>query len=296
MRKSTFLPILLATALAMSGCDEGGGPGIASIPPPPPPPTPTPAPTPPPPIIPAATTSQQFAVIGAAHPGGINAAPLFDTSDQLQVRYVQSSNSYELQLPNSQTWAALTSFSPEGAIWFPGGFAAETGGLSLRKIDYQYSNLFRWGDRGPTVFGFEAIGIATPAGGVPVTGSASYAGLLLGSTPEAPPDDTLFVGGSIDLAFNFAEGTLSGSISPTLLRDDYKTTNLSPTSFRDTVYSTGSTTFSGKFDTSLPGINSFSGMFTGPNAEELIGNFAFPYQSPIDSKTYQADGAFVGKK
>ena len=51
-------------------------------------------------------------------------------------------HSYELQLPNSQTWAALTSFSPEGAIWFPGGFAAETGGLSLRKIDYQYSNLF----------------------------------------------------------------------------------------------------------------------------------------------------------
>ena len=37
-------------------------------------------------------------------------------------------------------------------------------------------------------------------------------------------------------------------------------------------------------------------MFTGPNAEELIGNFAFPYQSPIDSKAYQADGAFVGKK
>jgi hypothetical protein len=43
-------------------------------------------------------------------------------------------------------------------------------------------------------------------------------------------------------------------------------------------------------------VNSFSGLFTGPHAEELIGNFAFPYQSPIDNQTYQADGAFVGAK
>ena len=36
--------------------------------------------------------------------------------------------------------------------------------------------------------------------------------------------------------------------------------------------------------------------FTGPTAQELIGNFAFPYVSPIDSKSYQASGAFVAKK
>ena len=66
--------------------------------------------------------------------------------------------------------------------------------------------------------------------------------------------------------------------------------------FRDTVYSIGSTTFSGKFDTALGGINSFGGLFTGPNAQELIGNFAFPYKSPVDGLTYEADGAFVGKK
>jgi hypothetical protein len=43
-------------------------------------------------------------------------------------------------------------------------------------------------------------------------------------------------------------------------------------------------------------VNSFSGLFTGPHAEELIGNFAIPYRSPINSQVYQADGAFVGKK
>jgi len=43
-------------------------------------------------------------------------------------------------------------------------------------------------------------------------------------------------------------------------------------------------------------VNSFSGLFTGPSAQELIGNFAFPYRSPVDGKTYQADGAFIGAK
>ena len=62
------------------------------------------------------------------------------------------------------------------------------------------------------------------------------------------------------------------------------------------MYSTGRTTFSGQFNSNLPGVNSFSGLFTGPHAEEVIGNFAFPYRSPIDNQTYQADGAFVGAK
>jgi hypothetical protein len=50
------------------------------------------------------------------------------------------------------------------------------------------------------------------------------------------------------------------------------------------------------FDTDVAGLNGFSGQFTGPKAEELIGNFAFPYRSPVDGKIYQADGAFVGSR
>ena len=65
--------------------------------------------------------------------------------------------------------------------------------------------------------------------------------------------------------------------------------------FTNTVYSTGSTTFSGKFDSTLSGANSFSGLFTGPAAQELIGNFTFPYASPADHHDYQAAGAFVAK-
>ena len=85
---------------------------------------------------------------------------------------------------------------------------------------------------------------------------------------------------------------MSGKISPNL----HQGFNLGDLNFVNTVYSTGSSTFSGKFDTNASGVNSFSGLFTGPAAQELIGKFAFPYVSPIDSKTYQADGAFVGAK
>jgi len=109
---------------------------------------------------------------------------------------------------------------------------------------------------------------------------------------QAKLADDFPVNGSILLSFNFAAGTLSGSISPNL----HQGYAFAPLNFRDTVYSTGSTTFSGRFDTTAAGVNSFSGLFTGPTAQELIGNFAFPYVSPIDSKSYQASGAFVAKK
>ena len=87
---------------------------------------------------------------------------------------------------------------------------------------------------------------------------------------------------------------LSGSISPVLYLGDVY--NLPSLQFINTVYSAGSTTFSGKFDSALSGANSFSGLFTGPAAQELLGSLAFPYTSPVDSKNYQAAGAFVAKR
>jgi len=284
-----------AAAVALAGCGGGGG-YMASIPPPPMTPTPTPTPTPAPSpapspaIIPAATTSQQFAAFGATHSSSGDRTPRLDASEQLQVRYVQSSNSYEVQLPGSQAWAGI-SLLTSGP--FP-NVAGDTAYLWLREGGYQYSRLFQWADKNSTVFGHEAVGMATPASGVPLTGSASYSGQLLGYTSEyqATLADDFPVDGSIDLLFNFGVGSLSGSIKPNL-HQGYAT---DPLNFRDTVYSKGSTTFSGRFDTTVPGVNSFSGLFTGPSAQELIGNFAFPYRSPVDGKTYQADGAFIGAK
>ena len=143
--------------------------------------------------------------------------------------------------------------------------------------------------------GYEAIGLATRAADVPVTGSASYSGQILGSSPEDHTDFGVTITGSINLTFDFGLGSLSGNVSP-VLEQSLVAYPLDVVSFRDTLYSKGSTTFSGKFDTNLPGLNSFSGLFTGPNAQELIGNFALPYRSPLDGQTYQSDGAFVGAR
>lgn len=276
--------ILAASALTLAACGGGGGgTDVAVIPPPPPPPTSPEA------IIPAATTSQQFAAIGASHSFDQNSPTLLDSDHQLQVRYIQSSNSYEIQFPEADWEPVLvqgdTVTTPQGGIR-----------MSIRPTGSEYSSLFSWGD-GATYSGFEAIGIATPASGVPVTGSANYSGQLAGSTSEIYLNSPLGIRGPIELSFDFGLGTLSGNISPTIFSYvDSSSNALGTISFTNTVYSTGSTTFSGKFDTNLPGVNSFSGLFTGPHAEELIGNFALPYQSPIDNQTYQADGAFVGAK
>jgi hypothetical protein len=278
-------PILLATAFALAGCGgDGGSGGVASTPPPPvTPPTSITA------IIPAAATSQQFEVMGATQTDAAGSPPLLNASDQLQVRYVASSGSYEVQLSGSE-WAKV-SYDSTGTGSFLAACGCGADNVWLKAGEYQYSRLLSWFDGAS--YGNEAVGMATPAGGVPVAGSATYSGQILGQTSESHPDGSaLPLDGSVALSFNFGAGSLSGSVTPNL----HQGYDLGTIDFRNTVYSTGSTTFSGKFDTSFAGVNSFSGLFTGPNAQELIGNFAFPYRSQIDDMIYQADGAFVGAK
>jgi hypothetical protein len=287
MSNSTSRALLIATAFALAGCGGGGGWHVAYSPPPAAPPPPPP---PPPPIIPAATTSQQFVAMGATRPDTGDRSPLFGAADQLQVRYVQSSNSYEVQLPGSDEWAGIHA-AAGSSNFFEGAVS-----LSTRSSNTEYSSLFSWND-GATYSGFEAIGIPTAAGAVPVTGSATYTGQLSGSTSETHSASAVTIFGGIELSFDFGLGTLSGQISPSVFNyADYDDYALAPISLRETIYSSGSTTFSGKFDTDIAGMNFLRGRFTGPHAEELIGDFALPYRSPIDGQPYQADGAFVAGK
>jgi len=282
-----------AAAAALGACGGGGGGGgfVSSTPPPPITPTPTPTPRPAGTFVlfPAPATSQQFAVAGAARLTTDDPTPRLDTADQVQVRYVASSNSYQVELPNSQTWIDLAGKSEAEAT---------AGGVTVVKQfgGFQYSVLIDW-ITNSSLRGVEALGIVTAAGGVPTTGSATFNALALGTTSESGSGQLVspFVQGPMTLNFDFAHGSLSGSISP-VLDPEWHDYDLGTFNFRDTVYSTGSPTFSGKFDTNLTGVNSFNGLFTGPAAEELIGNFAFPYKSPINGQTYQAGGAFVGKK
>ena len=282
MQISTVRPATLAAAFALAGCGGGGGGGgggVVSMPPPPVISQPEiPA------IIPAATTSQQFTVMGATFLDGLGST--LDPGTQIKLRYDATSQSYEIYLPDGLDWQAI-SYDVSGASF--DDYRSDSVLMNLPKGDYQYSRLLNWNDGANS--GHNAVGIATPAGGVPVTGSANYAGQIQGLTSDHNGLD-FGIDGTIALSFDFALGNLSGSLSAKT-NEGYA---LDPLNFRDTVYSTGNTTFSGKFDTNLPGVNGFSGHFTGPSAQELIGGFAFPYSSPIDGLTYQADGAFVGAK
>ena len=289
----------LALSLSLSACGGGGGSHPEVIPPPPPPP---PSP-PPPPIIEAATTSQVFAGKGAT----ITEAPIagdpgtFTIADnaQLQVRYDAANGNYEVRLPSTSEWLVLAPGQSATDYQTAGPNPVYLGLVGDPAASYRYSALAYWSHPADGDVGALAFGIPTPSGAVPVTGSANYSGVIAGRSTEFAYDylaGTSFAGsvqGSISLAFNFGAGSLSGSISPTVFTSDLL--SLGTIAFTNTVYSSGSNVFSGKFDTDVSGENAFSGLFTGPAAQELIGNFVLPYRSTNDDKIYQATGAFAGK-
>jgi hypothetical protein len=299
MLRTAIVPVI-ALACCVSACGGGGsGGGAISS-------TPTPLSDPAPPsnaLIGTATTTQSFAVEGRAAPAitGETTAP-----NLLDIRYDATQRVYQIAFPGG-TPAPL---SPAGGIvvpptspvmnWFGGGLALRTYVRSLStdpQYKYLYSNLADWHSGAPG--GSIAFGIATPAGGVPTSGSATYAGLISGYTNELVNygewgNSLATLEGTIQLSFNFGAGTLSGNLSPVVYGFDK--VSLAPLAFTNTLYAAGATTFSGSFATALAGANSFDGRFTGPAAEELIGDLRFPYTSPIDSKTYDAAGAFVAKK
>ena len=295
MTYSNLRRILLAgAALSLAACGgSGGGSGVSS----------TPAPIPPPATTSSAVdifqspATQEFAAIGSGN--------------SLRIRYDAATNKYEV-MAEGRGWETLVdspSFTPHpgdpNVIFVFAGAPTNSSYFMIRahysypasnSARYQYSNLAPW--RVGSVSGYTAFGMATPASGVPVTGSASYQGMIEGGTTETYSDGFEiapgYVAGSINLSFDFGSGSLSGSISPTVYLAG--THVLPALTFTDTVYSTGSASFSGRFSTSLAGPNSFAGLFTGPAAQELIGRFEFPYSSPVDGGAERAAGAFVAKR
>ena len=161
---------------------------------------------------------------------------------------------------------------------------------------YRYSELAAWFD-GRSRVGEVAFGLPTASGQVPVSGSATYSGIVSGTSDVVAFDnfDGYYfsrVTGSVGLNFDFAKGSLGGSVDLSL--SAFSTKSLGTFNFTDTVFSAGSTTYSGKFDTSASGQNYFFGQFTGPHAEETIGAWALPFQD--GGGDHQALGAWIAKK
>jgi len=177
-------------------------------------------------------------------------------------------------------------------------------GASDPKYQYRYSSLVSAWDWTNDAYSKDAyaVGIATPVASVPTTGSASFSGIVGGSSTVSTGDDWCPVGGiltgTIDVQVDFAAGTLNGQLASSVL--GFEAHALPPLTFTGALTS-GANAYSGSFSTALAGTNSLSGQFTGPGAEETIGSFTFPFSVPAgfnqaEGSVANAFGSYIAKR
>lgn len=299
MQRNLFNHMLLATAAcalaACGGGGGGGGSGLVSVPTPAPTPTPSPTPTPGitgPVLIPGATTTQTFTTIGLFQNPPVAG---LDSVDEIpfSVRYDADLGVYFLAGPGMPDERMELSRTSDGYYLYEHSGPME----NIVHAFIDPAGKYRFTNYGTDnyLLGHFAFGVATLAGGVAVTGSASYLADVFG---ESATPFEYRVGGSASLNFDFSAGTLAGTFDP-IAYDYYGGTArpLGRYSFVDTVYSAGSTNFSGGLrhdGNNLTG--SFMGLFTGPAGEELMATWKTQF---IDPKNGQVDGIFgvlIGRK
>ena len=312
--------ILAALASGLAACGGGGSANLNSTPPPTPTPTPTPsgvAVT----ILPQPTAGE-FASVGVStnvgewNTAGVPSTPSRDARmtsissaapDQPSIRYT-SAGVYEVKLPGEAYDRlihdpSIANPSPDDPFLRLQSQPARYFTIGSSKSGFRYSAMASWWrpdlDFAFTAdFGAVAFGVPTSAGAVPVTGSANYQGFVSGITDAKTFDARsnswilLPAGGTVALNFNFGTGTLGGQMALSVA-GGMNPIDVGTYAFTQTVFSLGSTTYSGRFDTSLAGFNFFNGRFTGPNAQETIGNWAVPFK--LDGNNHQAIGVWIAK-
>lgn len=306
--KRTCKAAFVATAaLALTACGGVGGGGAVQIMPPPPPAPPPPPPPPPP-------AAKPIDILASPPTGDLATLTSSGSTGTLGIRYDADLGTYEVQvdagdwqgLRPSDTYASnpnhFFSFGPSGND--ESFFQVYATAKDAAPNDYQYSSLAIWG-KGVGAYwdalNYTAFGVPTAAEAMPVTGSASYHGLIAGNSDVLEADNLVggtvaaTINGSVDLNFDFGVGSLAGSMHPTLSTFGGDI-DLGVLSFVNTIYSSGSTTFSGRFDTAVNGANAFDGRFTGPAAEELIGRWTFPFVYSGDGATHSASGAWIARR
>jgi hypothetical protein len=237
-------------------------------------------------------SSTTYAAVGYEHNGRGNAIE----NSGLVIAYDAASNTYLAGYPGGLQ-SRLDERKAGDNDRFVGTTSADNAviyrtGPANPELNLTYSSLLKaelgspWDYTGGT---FVAFGRATPAGGTPITGSATYNGVAYGQTLSTAYD----VRGSVQLNFDFAAGALSGYFDP-LLVDTVTGSTLAQAraTFANTVFARGGQTFSGTF-AGVTG-STFNGQFTGPAAQEFIGRFIEPLTGgfPGDAMV----GVWVGKR
>lgn len=287
------------SALTLSSCggsgesiSSGGTNAVPPLPPPPPPPPTQVA------LIDGVTADTQFAVAGVVSSDYWASSTLTDET-KLQIRYLAATNTYQLKL-NAGDWASMTpdcapvdnctGFRFSESFFFAGSIEA-TGG------DYRYSNLLTiWAGNDDYYAGF---GIATDPANIPTSGTAHFDGAIQGSSSaywvDAWGNNPGWISGTIGFDLDFASGAVDGQINP-VVTYEWNDFALDSMTMTGQLAGAGSNTFAGFFVTNLTGTAEWTGLLTGPNAEEAIGSFTFPYILPVDGNQYQASGAWIAKR
>lgn len=328
--------VLITVLLCLQACGGSEGGSIASAPVPPAAVPPPPPPPPPPPAAPQANAevtiftnpqAGEFVSVGGSIAGPGGNLDTYDSpsdrfgpvstsvSDQPKIRY-SSPGYYEVQMPGAAwdklvPYKGLTNPGPENNYFQPQSVAQNygyVGTIPSDPLEYSYSKIAAWGLDEIGRWGWFAFGVPTASGQVPVTGSASFKGVAHGSADILVADNLYggfaptAVDGTVSLDFDFGRGVLAGSMS-LALPDGMQPFQLGTFNFKETVFAQGSTTYSGRFDTAVAGQNFFLGRFTGPQAQETIGNWAIPFLFDKggeflkpDGQIHQAFGAWVAKQ
>lgn len=310
----SIIVLPLALAIGLTACGGGGAPTVV-VSAPIPPQTPTPAPTTAAASIgaPALAAAPNAALFPAAVEGGptimahpktvfplfqsvVSIGPAGVAADTTTINagatlaFDSSDSSYEIAIQNAALGVSnvVLNSTPSGV------FEADVAGgkhVSLEIADPATSNL-SW-----TSFGFWDVvmtngartqaqfvtGYATPAGAVPTTGTATYAGPVRGEVilPQAGRENGVNYGalsGDASLVTNFGNGSITGNLVNMFSTDfdgnklPWNSVSLSGTLFAQNMFSgTSAATSAPGNSAALKGTatGTFAGAFFGPRVEEL---------------------------
>lgn len=282
---------LLLAACGGSGESISSGGTNAVPPPPPPPPTITK-------LVDAVSADTKFGVAGTTSTDYWATSSLLGNGD-IEIQYLAATDTYQLKI-FSGGWGSLVPNDPAapetethfdyGARDFNSATALEANGGT-----YSYSNLLDIYTSGRS--SFAAFGMLTSAENIPNSGTAHFDGQIAGTSNayfEYWGANLSPISGTIDFNLDFATGVVDGQINP-IVTYEWNDYLLDPLVMSGSL-GAGSNAFAGIFVTDLTDTAQWTGLLTGPNAEEAIGGFTFPFILPSDGNQYQASGAWIAKQ
>jgi hypothetical protein len=225
----------------------------------------------------------------------------FDAASQPKIRY-NAAGYYEIQLPGMAYdrlvhYRALVNPTPDNNLFQPSGDATNGAFLGTRLFrleGYNDSELASW-NTGDNLSGFVAFGVPAPHGALPMTGSFTYGGSVIGMVDITYEDylaggyDFTDTAGTVTLSIDFQNNSVTGSLTVDIDGVASQTYQISRMPL-----DAGLNGFSGSFAVNLPGYNQIEGLLAGPNAKEAMGSWAVPVL--IDGQAHQIFGVWIAKQ